>query len=131
MREHLFRQVMLKDLDKWIAEIKDTDPATRQTAVHTVVQFGPAAQKDSLLNEIQACAQVQLQRLHVTWSPRGMWRLFLKRTASRRIERILGRVRAKAKGFQDRPISVPSPLAASHRSAYGCDPERGLRTDEE
>jgi HEAT repeat protein len=34
-----------KDLDKWIAEIKDTDPAIRQAAVRTVVEFGPAAQK--------------------------------------------------------------------------------------
>jgi HEAT repeat protein len=34
-----------KDLDKWIGEIKDADPAIRHAAVRTVVQFGPAAQK--------------------------------------------------------------------------------------
>jgi len=34
-----------KDLNQWIAEIKDTDPTNRQTAIRTLVHFGPAAQK--------------------------------------------------------------------------------------
>jgi O-antigen/teichoic acid export membrane protein len=56
----------------------------------------PAGKKHCLLDEIQACVQMQLKGLRVSWSPRGMWRLFLKRTASRRIGLILGRLRADA-----------------------------------
>ncbi|MBY0522715.1 MAG: HEAT repeat domain-containing protein [Gemmataceae bacterium] len=34
-----------KDLDQWIKEIKDFDPSHRQTAIRTVVNFGPPAKK--------------------------------------------------------------------------------------
>jgi len=42
-------EVLGKDLDKWIVEIRDPDPANRQAAVRTVVQFGPAAHQKALI----------------------------------------------------------------------------------
>jgi HEAT repeat protein len=38
-------EILGKDLDRWILEIKDPDAANRQAAIRTVIQFGPAAQK--------------------------------------------------------------------------------------
>jgi HEAT repeat protein len=38
-------EVLGKDLDRWMVEIKDPDPSNRQAAIRSVVQFGPAGQK--------------------------------------------------------------------------------------
>jgi hypothetical protein len=50
--------------------------------------------KRQLLEEIRACAQVHLDLIEVSGSPAGLWRRFVKRTASRSILRILGAVGA-------------------------------------
>jgi tRNA A-37 threonylcarbamoyl transferase component Bud32 len=59
-------------------------------------RIGSAGAQQSLLDEVEACVQAQFERLQVLWSPRGLWRLFLRQTASRRIERILERLRPDA-----------------------------------
>jgi O-antigen/teichoic acid export membrane protein/Ser/Thr protein kinase RdoA (MazF antagonist) len=56
------------------------------------------AEQHCLLDEIQACAQEHLKMLQVSWSPRGLWRRFLRRRASRRINRLLDSLRADAGG---------------------------------
>jgi hypothetical protein len=73
----------------------------QQSLVETVLQafmktVVPPDEHHRLLDEIQACVRVHLQRLRGSCSPRGLWHVFLRRIASRRIEDILGRLRAEA-----------------------------------
>jgi O-antigen/teichoic acid export membrane protein/serine/threonine-protein kinase RIO1 len=69
-------------------------------------RIGSAAEQLLLLDEIQACVQVHLERLHVSWSPRGLWHVFLRRIAFRRIDGILARLRAGAAGAG--PVGHPN-----------------------
>jgi hypothetical protein len=59
-------------------------------------RIGPGYRTECLLDEIGACARVHLQRIRTSWSPRGIWRHFVRRTASRSINEILGRLRSDA-----------------------------------
>ncbi|HVS40202.1 MAG TPA: hypothetical protein VMS17_31885 [Gemmataceae bacterium] len=52
-----------------------------------------AADRQSVLDEIAACVRVHLNGLRASWSPRGMWRLLLRRMAARRIDGILRRLK--------------------------------------
>ncbi len=56
----------------------------------------PAGQRRRLLDEIHTCAGVHLASLRPSWTPRGVWRAFVRRVASRRIDRTLGRLRLAA-----------------------------------
>jgi O-antigen/teichoic acid export membrane protein len=58
-------------------------------------RIASADKRISLLDEIEACARVHLRMLHASWSPQGIWRLFLKRSASRYFDRILGKLRTE------------------------------------
>jgi O-antigen/teichoic acid export membrane protein len=60
-----------------------------------VETIGPFEDKQRLLDEIQACARAHLKRLDHSWSARGLWRFLLKQIASRRVEAILGKVKAE------------------------------------
>jgi hypothetical protein len=61
-----------------------------------VKRTGPGYWNQCLLDEIGACAQMHLKRIRASWSPRGIWRLFVRQTASRSIDEILGRLRSDA-----------------------------------
>jgi len=56
---------------------------------------GSPREQDYLLDEIQECVQVLLNRLQVSLSPRGLWLLVLRTITSRRINQILSRLRAQ------------------------------------
>jgi O-antigen/teichoic acid export membrane protein len=58
--------------------------------------FAPPEEKQSFLQEAQACIQVHLQALGTVWSLRGPWRVLLRWLASRRINRLLGRLRQES-----------------------------------
>jgi hypothetical protein len=49
-----------------------------------------------LLDEIGGCARMHLNRIKASWSPRGIWRSFVKQTASRSIDQTLGRLKSDA-----------------------------------
>lgn len=51
-------------------------------------------EKQFLLDEIQACQQIHLEMLDVSWSPRGLWRMVSRQVASRRIGAMLAKLRA-------------------------------------
>jgi hypothetical protein len=61
-----------------------------------VLRNGPDYRTQCLLDEIGACARMHLKRIEASWSPRGIWRLFVRQTASHRIDQILGRLRSDA-----------------------------------
>ncbi len=61
-----------------------------------VESLGSLEEKQSLLREVEACIQVHLRELGGSWSPRGLWRVLLRRLASRRIGACLCRFRAEA-----------------------------------
>jgi len=56
---------------------------------------GPFEDKQRLLDEIQAFTRLHLKGLDLSWSPRGLWHVLLRRVASRRIDAILGRLKAE------------------------------------
>lgn len=61
-------------------------------------RIGSAAEQVRVLDEIESCARVYLNGLQGSWSPRGLWRVILRQIASRRIDTLLGRLRADAGG---------------------------------
>lgn len=62
---------------------------------------GSRKDKQSLLDEIQACTRVHLQTLNLSWSLRGLWYLLLRQIASRRIDHLLLRLRNEAESSSD------------------------------
>lgn len=52
--------------------------------------------KMRLLDEIHACARLHLEALEVSWSPQGYWRRLLRRSAARRIETMLERLKRES-----------------------------------
>lgn len=58
--------------------------------------LGPAEAKRRALDEIEFCAKAYLRELELSWSPRGLWRTFIKTSASRQIEALMRRLRAEA-----------------------------------
>jgi O-antigen/teichoic acid export membrane protein len=66
-----------------------------------VKRIGLAGERHRLLNEIQACVQVHLNSLDLSWSARGLWHVVLRQVASRRINQILGRLRAEVGSRRD------------------------------
>ena len=60
-----------------------------------VETIGPSDEKQSLLDEIGACARAHLKRLDWSWSLRGLWYVVLRPIASRRIDAMLSRLRAE------------------------------------
>jgi O-antigen/teichoic acid export membrane protein len=56
-------------------------------------RIGPRDQRYRLLDEVHACARIHLQILRGAWTPRGIWRLYIRHLASRRIDEILARLR--------------------------------------
>jgi hypothetical protein len=56
-------------------------------------RIGPQDQRRRLLDEVHACAEIHLQSLRASWAPGGIWRLFIRRLASRRIQETLARLR--------------------------------------
>jgi hypothetical protein len=55
--------------------------------------IGPFEEKQWLLDEIHACVRAHLKSLDLSLSPRGLWHVLLRRVATRRIDRILARLR--------------------------------------
>jgi O-antigen/teichoic acid export membrane protein len=53
------------------------------------------AEKHGLLDEIHACAQIYLNSLQASWTPRGLWRAFVRQLATRRIDEILSQLRTE------------------------------------
>jgi O-antigen/teichoic acid export membrane protein len=58
--------------------------------------IGPFEEKQWLLDEIHAGARAHLKSLDLSLSPRGLWHLLLRPVVSRRIDRLLARLRADA-----------------------------------
>jgi O-antigen/teichoic acid export membrane protein len=54
-------------------------------------------EKRRLIEEVRAFARAELQALDLSWSPRGLYRLFQRHVATRRIDRLLARVLASAR----------------------------------
>jgi hypothetical protein len=57
----------------------------------------PIEEKQQLLNEIEACVQGHLKMLEPWWSPHGLWHALVRSVASRRIDRLLARLRTDAR----------------------------------
>jgi hypothetical protein len=49
-------------------------------------------EKRVLLNEIEACVDARLNTLEPSWSPRGLWRLLVKKIAIHRVDAMLRRL---------------------------------------
>jgi hypothetical protein len=65
-----------------------------ENVVRTCIEMiGPFEEKQWLLDEVQACTWTHLKGLQLSWGPRGLWHILLRRVASRRIDRLLGRLR--------------------------------------
>jgi O-antigen/teichoic acid export membrane protein len=60
--------------------------------------IGPFEDKQALLDEIHGCARAHLRSLDLSLSPRGLWHLLLRLVASRRIDRLLARLRTHVGG---------------------------------
>ena len=58
-----------------------------------LMRIGSAAEKQRLLDEIQACVRTDLESLRPSWTPRGLWRGFIRRLATHRIDELLARLR--------------------------------------
>jgi len=76
----------------------------RQMFAHGVLRafietIGPFEEKQRMLDEIHACAREHLKTLDLSWSPRGLWCVLLKQIASRRIDAMLGRLKAELNAF--------------------------------
>jgi hypothetical protein len=76
----------------------------RQMFAHGVLQafietIGPFEEKQRMLDEIQGCTREHLKTLDLSWSPRGHWCVLLKQIASRRVEAMLGRLKAELNTF--------------------------------
>jgi hypothetical protein len=72
----------------------------RQMFTHGVLQafietINPFEEKQWGLDEIEACARAHLKRFPLARSPRGLWHVLLKHIASRRIDIMLGRLKAE------------------------------------
>jgi O-antigen/teichoic acid export membrane protein len=61
-------------------------------------RVGPAERRNGLLDEIQACAQIHLNTLRPSWTPRGVWRRLVRAIATDRIHETLAALRAAAGG---------------------------------
>jgi O-antigen/teichoic acid export membrane protein len=70
-----------------------------------VETVGPIEERREFLDEIEACVSRHLKTLEPSWSPPGLWHLIVKRIASRRIDRLLARLRADALSLGDRRAS--------------------------
>jgi O-antigen/teichoic acid export membrane protein len=76
----------------------------RQMFAHGVLRafietIGPFEEKQRVLDEIHSCAREHLKTLDRSWSPRGLWCVLLKQIASRRIDVMLGRLKAELNTF--------------------------------
>jgi hypothetical protein len=71
--------------------------AVLRTFIETIV---PLEKKQLLLDEIHACACAHLTRLELSWwSPYGMWCALIRQIASRRINAVIGTVKAELNSF--------------------------------
>jgi serine/threonine protein kinase len=59
-----------------------------------VETIGPAEEKQLALDEIQAFTRLHLKGLDASLSPRGLWKALVRRVASRRIDAMLGTLKA-------------------------------------
>src|SRR5262249_30947222 len=66
-----------------------------------LTRVGPADRRRRLLDEIEACARFHLESLRPDWTPRGVWRGFVRRIAARHLDDLLGRLRAEAANSRD------------------------------
>jgi len=64
--------------------------------------IAPSEDKQRLLDEIRACTRAHLKNLDLSLSPRGLWHVILRYRASRRIVRLLARLRTDAPVSSDR-----------------------------
>jgi O-antigen/teichoic acid export membrane protein len=81
----------------------------------SIQTIGQPDEKQSLLDEIRACARGRLKKLDQSWSLHGLQCTLLGQIASRRIDRIIGRVKA------DLDLST-EPAESSFRSAHFLQP---------
>jgi len=58
-------------------------------------RVAPADHKNRLLDEIHACTQIHLECLQPSWTPRGLWRILVRQLATRRIDKLLARLRTE------------------------------------
>lgn len=61
-----------------------------------VETIGPPKEKQSLLDEIDLCAQAHVRQIGRSLSPRGLWHVVLRQVASRRIDKFLEKLRTDA-----------------------------------
>lgn len=59
--------------------------------------IAPFEDKRRLLDEIQGCARGHLKTLELSWSPHGLWHAVVRSVASRRIDRLLAKLRTDAR----------------------------------
>jgi RIO-like serine/threonine protein kinase len=55
-------------------------------------------EEQRLLDEIHSCTQVHVKRIHVSWSPIGLFRLIVRQTASRCVHEMLNKLQSAAEG---------------------------------
>jgi hypothetical protein len=70
-------------------------------------------EKRRLLEEVQSCAQHHLSGLESSWSPRGLWRILVRKIAARRIDIVLNHLRAE----MDRVAGSLEGLGVAHLEA--------------
>jgi O-antigen/teichoic acid export membrane protein len=97
----------------------------RQMFAHGVLRafiltIGPFEEKQRMLDEIHACAREHLKTLDLSWSPRGLWCVLLKQIASRRIDAMLGRLKAELKSCATGSVTLldeaPNKSHGAHES---------------
>jgi hypothetical protein len=89
-----------------------------------VERIDSAHEKACLLDELQACTRIHLRRIKANWSPAGIWRLLIRRIASRSIDKILHRVRAADVATGAHPVH--GMICCNHHGSPPCpiDPSR-------
>lgn len=61
-----------------------------------VETIGPSKEKQSLLDEIELCAQAHVRQIGRSLSPRGLWHVVLRQVAFRRIDKFIEKLRTDA-----------------------------------
>ncbi|HEX2972010.1 MAG TPA: hypothetical protein VHP11_06735, partial [Tepidisphaeraceae bacterium] len=63
-----------------------------------LANIGSEVEKQKLLEEIQACTQVHVGRIPVSWSPVGIFRMLVRQAAAHCVREMLGKLAVTAEG---------------------------------
>jgi hypothetical protein len=100
---------MLYDLGVDIKSTGRLVPLRKQMFAESVLRaflstIGPFQERLRLLEEIQAYAQAELNKLDFSWSTRGLYHVLQRQIGSRRIDRLLAGLRTSARVSGDRQV---------------------------